>query len=276
MKAKIQKLSKNSQRIQNSTCIVSNGASTGNLFQNRTSKLIEQKIRVAIELFSIRVFVSETRAGYTHHDVGTTSVRCTPGVRSAFRGHCKTTGGETAFYEADDHILCPHASASPERKTLWAPCGHRRFGWRLLRGKWRSHQFVRRRTQGQSTWMESWFQGAIEDDRRWNYRISHMWSTRFRYCTSQCDDTTVPEVRQSLMAKRLPPVRIQPFNRDPQNWPMFSSDFRNSVHKVLELNADRLMVFWELLSPELRKSMASRAPNQLCFSVERPNWTRTE
>ena len=94
MKAKIQKLSKNSQRIQNSTCIVSNGASTGNLFQNRTSKLIEQKIRVAIELFSIRVFVSETRAGYTHHDVGTTSARCTPGVRSAFRGHCKTKGGE--------------------------------------------------------------------------------------------------------------------------------------------------------------------------------------
>ena len=28
----------------------------------------------------------------------------------------------------------------------------------------------------------------------------------------------VPEVRQSMMAKRLPPVRIQPFNEDPQNW----------------------------------------------------------
>ena len=66
----------------------------------------------------------------------------------------------------------------------------------------------------------------------------------------------VPEVRQSLMAKRLPPVRIQPFNGDPQNWPMFSSDFRSTVHEVLELDADRLTVLRELLSPELMKSMA--------------------
>ena len=65
------------------------------------------------------------------------------------------------------------------------------------------------------------------------------------------------EIRQSMLARRLRlKTRIQPFDGNPMNWPLFSNDFQTSVHNVLEHDCDRLTTLRELLTPSVRQTIA--------------------
>ena len=65
------------------------------------------------------------------------------------------------------------------------------------------------------------------------------------------------ETRQSMLARRLRlKTRIQPFDGNPMNWPLFSNDFQTSVHNVLEHDSDRLTILKELLTPSVRQTIA--------------------
>ena len=64
------------------------------------------------------------------------------------------------------------------------------------------------------------------------------------------------ESRQSMLAKRLPVVHIRPFHGDPNNWPIFAKDFKNSVHNILDEDSDRLTILQQLLSIDVRRQMA--------------------
>ena len=106
--------------------------------------------------------------------------------------------------------------------------------------------------------LQSSIQGVhTSDDRRSDSPItnsSHVMALRHvgNYPNLSSEANAQPyfsEIRQSMFPRRLPKTRIQPFDGNPMNWPLFSYDFQVSVHNVIEHDSDRLTILRELLTP---------------------------
>ncbi|KFD45772.1 hypothetical protein M513_13350 [Trichuris suis] len=74
-------------------------------------------------------------------------------------------------------------------------------------------------------------------------------------CVGHCSPVC-PHWNNHDLRSRLPKLEIPRFAGDPMEWPMFSSAFHQSVHSVLNSDADRLCILRELLAPQVRKAMA--------------------
>uniref|UniRef100_A0A5S6R5R3 CCHC-type domain-containing protein n=1 Tax=Trichuris muris TaxID=70415 RepID=A0A5S6R5R3_TRIMR len=69
----------------------------------------------------------------------------------------------------------------------------------------------------------------------------------------------------SLLASRLPKMEIPKFSGRARDWPMFITSFRQSVHDVLDSDADRLNILRELLSDGVKGSVSKYLYHPKCY-----------
>ncbi|CDW60893.1 hypothetical protein TTRE_0000929701 [Trichuris trichiura] len=68
-------------------------------------------------------------------------------------------------------------------------------------------------------------------------------------------------VPASWLADFAPAVKIEQFDGNPLHWDMFIGNFKSLVHDAVPSNSQRIAVLRQLLSPELRASVAPSLSN---------------
>uniref|UniRef100_A0A5S6Q629 Uncharacterized protein n=1 Tax=Trichuris muris TaxID=70415 RepID=A0A5S6Q629_TRIMR len=70
------------------------------------------------------------------------------------------------------------------------------------------------------------------------------------------ENAQVAPVPSSWLQDLAPAVKIEQFDGDPLKWDSFISSFKTLVHDVVPSNAQRIAILRQLLTPELRNSVA--------------------